>query len=363
MKKALRLAEKGAGRTSPNPMVGAVIVRNGVVISSGYHKKAGQNHAEVDALIGLNGKAEPDDILYVTLEPCNHYGKTPPCTHAILEKGIRHVVVGMDDPNPDVAGGGIKFLSKNGVHVRTNVLENECKKLNESFTKWIKTGRPFVIAKSALTLDGWTATHTGHSKWITNEKSRRFVHRLRDRVDGILVGAGTILADDPSLTTRLRNQKSRDAVRIIVDTYFKIPYHAKVLNPDSYSMTYIVIGRDVPIESVKAREKTNVSFLSCPTKEGEIDLTALMDILGKRYITSIMVEGGSGIMGSMMRARLIDKFYIFKAPMILGGGDGVPMAGGCGPKKMDQALRLKDVIIRRFIDDTLIIGYPKCSQG
>jgi diaminohydroxyphosphoribosylaminopyrimidine deaminase / 5-amino-6-(5-phosphoribosylamino)uracil reductase len=357
MKYAIRLASRGQGRTSPNPTVGAVIVRDREIIASGYHKKAGGNHAEIEALDMIGGKGKSGDILYVTLEPCNHHGKTPPCTEAIIKSGIRNVVIGMSDPNPAVAGGGAEFLRKNGVRVKSNILEAECRKLNEGWLKFISTGRPFVIAKSALTLDGWSATSRGHSKWITNEHSRNFVHRLRDKVDGVMVGVNTIIADDPSLTARLKNGKGRDPIRIIVDTHLRMPHNAQILNLDSGSRTIIVAGDKAPRARLRTFEKDGVSIMTCPTKNNRIDLTALMDALGKISIVTLLVEGGSELMGSLMRDRLIDKFYFFMAPKVFGGDDGIPMAKGNGPERMDGALGLSSVEVKRFGDDTLISGY------
>jgi diaminohydroxyphosphoribosylaminopyrimidine deaminase/5-amino-6-(5-phosphoribosylamino)uracil reductase len=358
MRMALRQARKGLGRTTPNPAVGAVVVREGKVIASGYHKRAGVNHAEVDALYKIGGKGKKGDVLYVTLEPCNHQGRTPPCTEAILKSGIKRVVVGMKDPNPKVSGGGSEFLREKGVEVTTGVLEAACRHLNEFFIKYISTGRPFVVAKSALTLDGWTATTTGDSWWITNEKSRQFVHRLRDRVDGVMVGVGTVLADDPSLTTRLRNRKGRDPVRIIVDTHLRTPDNAKVLNNDSPAMTLMAVGDGVSPERLKGIKKENVSTLVCPIKDGGIDLVALMDDLVKKSITSLLVEGGATLMGSMIRERLIDKYYFFQAPKILGGNDGIPMASGPGPERIRECLNLRDIRTRKFGSDVMIRGYP-----
>lgn len=358
MKEALRQARRGKGRTSPNPMVGAVIVRNGKVIASGYHKRAGQNHAEIEALKKIGWSARANDLLYVTLEPCSHYGRTPPCTEAILKSGLRRVVVGMKDPNPNVSGGGSNYLAEKGIEVKTGVLESECQRLNEAFLHFITTCRPFVIAKSALTLDGWSATSVGHSKWITNEISRQFVHRLRDRVDGVLVGVGTVIADDPVLTTRLKHRNGKDPIRIIVDTHLRIPHNAKILDPNSESMTFIAVSEDVSHESLTRIERHGVSPIVCPTKGGKIDLSGLMDILGGMSVVSIMVEGGASVMGYMIRERMIDKFYIFKAPKILGGSDGIPMARGDGPEKMDESLSLKDLKVKRFGDDILLTGYP-----
>lgn len=359
MREALRQARKGLGRTSPNPAVGALVVRNGEIIASGYHKRAGSDHAEIEALAKIGGRGRKNDILYATLEPCNHQGRTPPCTEAILSSGIKQLVVGMKDPNPEVSGGGCEYLAEKGVEVRIGVLESECRRINEAFLKFATTGRPFVVAKSALTMDGWTATVTGHSRWVTNEKSRRFVHRLRDRLDGVLVGVGTVLADDPMLTTRLKRSGGKDPVRIIVDSDLRIPDGAKVLNSDSPAPTLIAVGTDVPPQRLRRVEKEGVTSLSCPTKEGGIDLPALMDILGGMDITSILVEGGSTILGSMIREGLIDKFYIFKAPKILGGNDGIPMASGPGPRTMNDCLRLRDIKVRRFGDDILVRGYPE----
>lgn len=357
MRESLRQARKGLGRTSPNPAVGAVIVRNGNVIATGYHRKAGLPHAEAEALNKLGGKA-PGDTLYVTLEPCNHYGKTPPCTEAILKSGLKRVVVGMNDPNPDVTGGGCKFLEENGVSVTSGVLETECRQLNEAFLKFVTSKRPFVIVKSALTIDGWTATATGNSKWITNEKSRQFVHRLRDQVDAVMVGVGTVVADDPLLTTRLKRGRGKDPLRVVVDTHLRIPLNAKIMNHDSYAKTLIAVGPDVTPKDRKLFQKKDISMLVCPIKDGRIELRALMELLAGMSVTSLLVEGGASVIGSMLRERLIDKFCIFKANKIFGGDNGFPMAAGPGPEKMDQCLNLKDIQVKRFGEDILIVGYP-----
>lgn len=357
MRLALREARKGSGRTSPNPAVGAVIVKNGIVASKGYHRRAGLPHAEVEALSRLESRC-PGDTLYVTLEPCNHVGKTPPCTQAILESGIRRVVVGMKDPNPRVTGGGCAFLEAHGIDVTVGVLEAECRRLNEDFLKSVADGRPFVIAKSAMTLDGWIATSTGHSKWITNEESRAFVHRLRDRVDAVMVGIGTILADDPSLTTRLKKRRGRDPLRIVVDTHLRIPRNAKVVTQHSSADTLIVTGEGAESPDFGPFQGNRISTIACPIRDGKIDLKALMRRLGEMSVMSVLVEGGAAITGSMIREKLIDKFYIFKAPRLLGGDDGIPMAAGPGAEKMDDSMVLKEIRVRRFGDDTLIRGYP-----
>lgn len=359
MKEALRLARRGLGRTSPNPAVGAVIVREGKVIAAGYHKKAGEAHAEINALARLEGRARPGDTLYVTLEPCNHHGRTPPCTAAILASGIKRLVVGMKDPNPHVAGGGCEVLAAKGVEVKAGVLEEACRRLNEAYIKFVRAGRPFVLAKAAMTLDGWTATSAGHSKWITSEASRLFVHRLRDRADAIMVGVGTVLADDPALNTRLKRGGGKNPIRIILDTRLRTPPQAKVLTHTDASMTWIAVGDDIPVGRLESRKAERISFLPCPKKDGRIDLPALMDRLGERSITSLLLEGGSTVMGAMLRERLIDKFYLFKAPKLLGGGDGIPLATGPGVKTMNESIGIRDLKIRRFGEDVLFEGYPE----
>jgi diaminohydroxyphosphoribosylaminopyrimidine deaminase/5-amino-6-(5-phosphoribosylamino)uracil reductase len=358
MQEALRQARKGLGRTSPNPAVGAVVVRDGNIVATGYHRKAGLPHAEVEALSRL-GRAGEQDTMYVTLEPCNHQGRTPPCTEAILKSGIRRVVVGMKDPNPDVSGGGCARLRKAGIEVVSGVLAPQCRRLNEAFITYITRKRPFVTLKSALTLDGWTATSTGHSQWITNERSRQFVHRLRDRSDAVMVGVGTVLADDPEMTARLKRGKGRDPVRIVLDTRLRISPDAAILHHHSPAETLLVVGDQVPASKRNPFERPGVSLVTCSAEAGEIDLTGLMDILGQRQITSLLVEGGAAVAGSLIRAQLVDKFYFFLAPKLLGGGDGMPMASGPGPLSMDGCVGLKDARVRRFDGDVLIEGYPK----
>lgn len=362
MKEALRLARKGLGHASPNPMVGALIVRNGQIVARGYHRRAGANHAEVEAIGGIGGRARKRDTLYVTLEPCNHQGRTPPCTEAILEAGIGCVVVGMKDPNPKVKGGGCEYLREKGLEVKVGVLEEECRRLNESYLKFVTAGRPFVIAKSAMTMDGWTATSTGHSKWITNERSRRFVHLLRQRVDGVMVGVGTILKDDPLLTTRLKGRKGRDPIRIVVDTHLRTPPGARIFETGS-GMTVIAVGEHAPKEAMDTMRKKGVKVVTCPVKGERVDLEALMDILGGMSLASLLLEGGATLMGSMLRAGLVDKFYLFMAPRIMGGGDGIPMASGPGPRKIEGGVVLGNIRVRRFGDDLLIRGYPVCSPA
>ena len=358
MREALKEARKGLGRTSPNPAVGAVVVRDHRVIARGYHHQAGLPHAEVEVLSKL-GKVSAQDTLYVTLEPCNHQGRTPPCTRAILASGVRHVVVGMLDPNPGVEGGGCQFLKDQGIQVTTGVLERECRILNEVFIKFVTSGRPFVMAKSALTLDGWCATSRRDAKWVTNEASRQFGHRLRDRVDAVMVGVGTVLADNPSLTTRLKRGPGRDPLRIVLDTHLRTPPDAAIVTQRSPAGTLLVTGADTGYDRrMRGSDPGRVTLLRVSLKKGKIDLHALLKKLGEMSITSLLVEGGATLMGSLIRQQLIDKFYIFKAPKILGGQDGIPMAAGVGSEKMDQCLTLNRIKTRRFGEDLLITGYP-----
>jgi len=358
MREALREARKGLGRTSPNPAVGALVVRGGRIIAKGFHRRAGLPHAEVEALNRL-GTASDADTLYVTLEPCHHHGKTPPCTHAILKSGIRRVVIGMKDPNPKVSGSGADFLKREGIDVITGVQERACRHLNEAFVTFVTLDRPFVVAKSALTLDGWSATATGDAKWVTNETSRQFVHRLRDRVDAIMVGVGTVLADNPSLTTRLSRGRGRDPLRIVLDTHLKTPNDATIITQKSAADTLLVASQDGGNSRPSwIKGQKGVSILNCPCKGGQIDLHELMKLLGKKSITHVLVEGGAALMGSLIREHLIDKFYIFKAPKLLGGQDGIPMAAGPGSRKMGECLTLNRIRTRRFGDDVLIRGYP-----
>ena len=362
MKLALTEARKGAGRTSPNPAVGALIVKDDRILSRGYHRRAGQPHAEVEALEKI-GRSCPGATLYVTLEPCNHYGKTPPCTESILRAQIARVVVGAMDPNQGVRGGGCRFLAENGLEVRSGVLEKACRLLNEDFFTFITTGRPFVIAKSAQTLDGFTATSLKDSRWVTNEKSRRFVHRLRDRVDAIMVGVGTIVADNPSLTTRLINRKGKNPLRVVLDTHLRTPVDARIINDDFPERTLLVVGEKNAGEKLDRIREKGVSILLCATKNGHLDLENLIVTLGRMSIMSLLVEGGSLVLGSMIREGLVDKFHIFKAPKILGGNDGIPMASGPCVKYMRDCTTLENVEYKKFGEDMLVTGYPVYFRG
>lgn len=356
MEMAINLAEKGRGFTSPNPMVGAVIVKDGKVVGRGFHKAAGKAHAEVNAIEDTGALAKGSS-LYVTLEPCNHTGRTPPCTDRILEAGIERVIFAMRDPDPDVKGGGMEYLKAHGINVTSGVCEEEAKRLNEVFIKFVTTKRPFVILKCAATLDGRIATRTGDSKWISGEESRRFVHRLRHSVDAIMVGSGTIKKDDPSLTTRLDNKNSLDPIRIILNSDLSIPKNSKVLRPDSDSDTILVIGNTVAMDKNAGIEKKNVKIIRMPLKEKLIDLDLLMNQLGSMGITSLLIEGGSRVLASALSSGIVDKIIFFYAPKILGGDDGMPICSGPGPALISGSIAVKDINVRRFGDDVMIEGY------
>ncbi len=331
MQMALGLAIKGEGYTSPNPMVGAVVVKDGRVVGSGYHQMVGGPHAEVNA-IAAAGKLAKGATLYVTLEPCNHTGRTPPCTRKILEAGIKRVVVSMIDPNKDVAGGGADFLEQQGIRVTTGICREQAQKLNEAFVKFVRTRRPFVIAKCAATLDGRIATRSGDSKWVTGEKSRQFVHRLRHAVDGILVGINTVRTDNPSLTTRLPDGLGKDPVRIILDTHLSISPEAKLLRQESAADTILVVGQPLMQDKQTTFEKDGIRVIQSKLKNGLIDMDALMDRLGAMGLTSLLIEGGSRVLTSAFSAAIVDKVFFFYAPKILGGDDGIPICSGPGPE-------------------------------
>lgn len=358
MKKVLRLARRGLGSTSPNPVVGALVVKNGQIISSGYHRKAGAPHAEIEAL-SMAGERAKGSTLFVNLEPCNHYGRTPPCTKAILESGIKRVVVGIADPNPNVTGGGCKFLRSKGVEVKYGVLEEECTRLNEVYIKYVKKGKPFVILKGALTLDGWIATKIGNSKWITNEKSRKFVHSLRKKVDAIMVGVETIIADNPLLSPYLTRNSAPDPVRVIADTNLRVPLESRVFNSGTSALTVIASGSNVSRTKRKRVEGLGARVINCQMRDGRIDLADLLDKLAEMSIGSVLVEGGGTIFGSIIREGLVDKFYIFLAPKILGGNNGIPFTRGPGCDTIKDCLSLKVLMVRRFDDDIMIEAYPQ----
>lgn len=355
MQQALDLARRGEGRTSPNPAVGAVIVVAGDVVGSGFHPKAGDPHAEIFALREAGVLACGADA-YVTLEPCSHHGRTGPCCDALIVAGVARVFVGTQDPNPQVSGRGISRLRAAGIEVIVGICEQECRLLIAPFVKLITTGRPFVILKSASTLDGRMATSSGESQWITNEDSRNHVHQVRDRVDAIMVGVGTVLRDNPRLTTRLP-EGGHDPLRIVVDSRLRTPLDAAIVHPDSLAKTLIVTTVQACPNKIKALEQHPlVEVVQLPSCECQVDLVALMDVLGGRDIQNVLVEGGAILNMSLFNAGLIDRVMVYFAPKLIGGDDGKGLFAGRGVTCLGDALQLKDIRSRRFGDDLLIEG-------
>ena len=363
LRQALRLARKGSGRTSPNPLVGAVVVRGSQVVGAGYHQKAGGPHAERIALSQAGRKAR-GATLYVNLEPCNHTGRTPPCTEAILESGVKKVVFGMEDPNPRVAGGGGPYLRDRGIAVTGGFLERECRALNEVYLKWVTTGFPFVTLKAALSLDGKIATRVGDSKWISNEQSRANVHRLRSRVDGILVGIGTVLADDPLLTPRPSRKNLRTPLRVIVDPQLKIPLPARLFSDPGPVLIAAVEG--APKKKAAELQRKGVDLVLFPDRGGRFDLKALLAYLGRKEVTDLLVEGGSEIFSSFLSEGLADLLWLFYAPILIGGQSAKGMIGGRGVATVDEALKFERLRWQSLGGDFFVEGYlkdKKCLPG
>jgi len=361
MKMALELAARARGRTSPNPMVGAVLVKDNRIVGQGYHARAGTPHAEVLALAEAGNEAR-GATLYVTLEPCCHHGRTGPCTEAVIAAGVARVVIAMRDPNPLVSGGGIRRLRDAGVEVVTGVMEEEALELNEVFIKYITTGLPFVTAKAAMSLDGKIATHSGKSKWITGPEARAYGHCLRDWHDAILVGIGTVQADNPSLTTRLAAGGGRDPVRIILDSMARTPLDAIVVTQHSEAPTIIAATAGAPPERLEALRRAGAEVLV--VNEGtRVDLKELVKILGKREITSLLIEGGAEVHGSAFAAEIVDKVVWFIAPKIIGGRDAPGPVGGLGAGDLSGAAELERVEVSCLGPDFCIEGYFKYRGG
>lgn len=357
MRLALSEARKGVGKTAPNPAVGCVIVKDGLVVGKGWHRKAGTPHAEVHALRAAGELAAGADV-YVTLEPCSHFGKTPPCAKALIEARVARVFVAMVDPNPLVSGRGIRMLQDAGIEVEVGFLEAESRELNRPFIKWMQTRLPYVVLKSALTLDGKSATSTGDSRWVTGDLARREVHRLRGRLDAIMVGVGTVLKDDPLLTCRVPGGK--DPLRVVVDSTLRIPRHAALFNLKSPAQTVIATccSDQARIDAVAAQ---GVEVMSCREKDGRVDLDDLLAKLGERGVQSILLEGGSHLAGAFLRGGLIDHCVLFLAPKLVGGG-GLGLFAGEGVHLMADAIRLEDVKVRRVGIDLLVEGTPKAKD-
>lgn len=360
MRRALELARKGEGHTSPNPMVGCVVVKDGRIISEGYHEKYGEFHAERNALTRCTEDTAGAD-LYVTLEPCCHQGKTPPCTDIIIEKKIARVFVGSMDSNPLVAGKGVQILRDHGIYVETGILDAECRKLNEVFYHYIATKTPFVVMKYAMTLDGKIACATGDSKWVTGEIPRTQVHRMRGRYRGIMVGIGTVLADDPMLNCRVEG--GVDPVRIICDSNLHIPTESQIVKTASDIETIVACSQEA-LESERKQEKirrlkeAGIQIIGTEGAHG-VNLVELMKKLGGQNIDSILLEGGGTLNASALEDGIVNKVYAYIAGKLIGGMDARSPVEGMGIDRMADAITLQNVEIEKLGDDFCIVGYVK----
>lgn len=353
MRLAMQLAGNAIGRTSPNPLVGAVIVKDNRVVGCGWHRKAGTPHAEVHALNQARELAQGADV-YVTLEPCAHYGKTPPCAKALVEAKVKNVYGGLLDVNPKVAGKGFKILEDAGIHVEYGFLQDELRKQNEVFFKWIEHKKPFIVLKAAMTLDGKIATATGQSKWITNETSRAYGYKLRDIYDGIMVGINTVIEDNPMLTARVDGGKN--PIRIVVDSSLRIDINANVVQ-DKSAKTIIATTDKADKDKILKLQAQDVDVIVVDKDENDkVDIEKLLDILGQQNICSILVEGGATLSGSFVAKKLVDKVYFFIAPKIVGGKEAKTPVAGTGILNLQEALALKDIQIEKLEEDILIIG-------
>lgn len=346
MKRALRLARRG--KTSPNPMVGAVVVREGRIVGEGFHPKVGEPHAEVFALTQAGPLSKGAD-LFVTLEPCCHQGRTPPCTDAVIQSGIKRVFAAIQDPNPQVGGKGIEILREAGIEVQVGLMESEARELNQAYIKRVTTGLPFVLWKAAMTLDGKIATRTGDSRWVTGESARREVHKLRARSDAILVGIGTVFADNPQLTNRQVAKNAKNPLRVVVDSDADTPLEARVLGNEA--KTVIAVTERAPKGRVEAVRNAGAKVLVLPDDNGRVQLRALMIELAGMGINGVLLEGGGELAASMLSEGLVDKGLIFIAPKIVGGRDAQTPVEGEGVELMNKAFATSKPKIRRFGDD------------
>ena len=358
MKKALAQALRGRGCTSPNPVVGAVIVSKGEIMGRGYHRRAGLPHAEIEAFSDAAKKNRPTAgaTLYVTLEPCCHTDKlTPPCTDAIISSGVSRVVVGTVDPNPRVSGRGIEKLRAGGLEVDVGILESRCRGANEFFNKHVVSGLPFVILKTASTLDGKIATATGHSKWIGSEEQRKMAHRLRRDVDAVVVGINTVLIDNPRLTARPGGANVRQPVPVVMDTHLSIPNYARIFRHHPRSVI-ATVARGKPIKTAKLEIQGAEIVRTKPDSRGKACPAELLQRLGEMGMCGVLVEGGARVGAAFLREGLVDKVIFFYSPRII-GGDGRSMIAGLGTKSVDESLALKDIRTRRFGDEIMLEGY------
>lgn len=356
MQRALDLAAKAKGCTSPNPLVGAVIVKDDEIVGEGYHRKAGEPHAEVHALRAA-GEAAKGGTLYVNLEPCCHWGRTPPCTDALIQAGIVQVYIAHRDPNPKVAGKGIQQLQAAGIAVAVGLCAAAAEQLNEIYIKHTETGEPFVILKLAMSLDGKIATTTGESQWITSPASRQRGHEIRDEVDAILVGIGTVVSDDPALTTRLSHRRGKDATRIVLDSRGRTPISAKIFNIESEAGVIIAVTPHAPTEKVRQLENAGAEVIVTPEKDGRVCFKTLMQVLGARGVTSVLIEGGSEVNASAHASGMVDKVMCFIAPKFIGGKNAPGALAGEGIKRLAEVSELQRLTVTQLDRDLLVEGY------
>jgi len=355
MRNCIRLAKNGYGFVSPNPLVGATIVKNGKIIGQGWHQKFGEAHAEINAINSASESVKGSTI-YINLEPCSYQGKTPACSLALIQLGFKRVVIATLDPNPLVSGNGVKMLQNAGIEVEIGILEKEALKLNERFFKFIQTNKPFVAIKMATSLDGKIATSSGDSKWITNEKSRHYAHQLRLKYSAILVGVNTVLADDPILNIRIRKIKTKNPLRIVLDSSLRSPKNAKIFDT-SIAATWIATTEKASAERIELFRKKGVKVLIIPEKKGKIDLHFLIERLGKEGIDSLLVEGGGTVNFSFAEEKLIDKVYAFIAPKLIGGENAKTGMEGDGFAQLSETIDLKCLTYKKLNDNLLIEAY------
>mgnify|MGYP000144443717 CR=1 FL=1 len=354
---ALELAASARGEVSPNPMVGALIVKDGRIVGRGVHRYAGVKHAEALALEEA-GEHARGATLYTNLEPCCHYGRTPPCTDAIIRAGIARVVASMEDPNPRVCGRGFEALRRAGIRVEVGIAEAEARQLNEAFIRYITSGRPFVHLKIAMSLDGRIATASGHSRWITGEASRQAVQHLRYESDAILVGIGTVLADDPELSVRLNRPRHRPVVRVVLDSRLRIPRTSKLVQTARQWPLWIFTTEPFA-EAAQPLTQLGASVIAVPARAGRVDLRAVLEELGRREITSLLVEGGAEVHAAFLQQGLADKVTLFIAPKIIGGRHAIPAVGGDDITTLERALPMRIASLARSGEDVMITAYPQ----
>lgn len=357
MERAIELAKKGIGKTKTNPLVGCVIVKDEKIIGEGAHLKFGENHAEINAIEDAKNRGEDVSgaTLYVNLEPCSHFGKTPPCANRIVEEGIKRVVIGTADPFEKVSGNGIKILEDAGIEITEDVCSEECLILNERFFTYVKNKRPFVVLKAGMSIDGKIATESGESEWITSEFSRSYSHELRGKLDAIMVGIGTVLSDNPTLNVRHGKYKN-NPIRIVTDSKLRIPIESNLFRDDLDSISIIATTENCDKEKLKVLSaKKNVEVLICKEKNGRVDLIDLMDKLKEYNISSILLEGGRTLNAEMLKNNLVDKFYFFIAPILL-GSQGIPVIGDLEIDKLKNSIKIKDIKCEKLFDDILVTG-------